>query len=68
MVISDGWWLIMGKKQILKNMSKNNKSRVKTSKEDNFSKFITTLAGIILLLILGYFLIGVFFTKEIDLS
>lgn len=58
----------MGKKQILKNMSKNNKSRVKTSKEDNFSKFITTLAGIILLLILGYFLIGVFFTKEIDLS
>lgn len=60
--------LFMGKKQILKNIDKNKKGRIKTEQEDNFNKFITTLAGIILLLILGYFLVGVFFTKEIDLG
>lgn len=33
---------------------------------DNVFSFVTTIGGIILLLIITYFIIGIFFTKEID--
>lgn len=56
------------KKQILKNMDKNNKNRHLSENEDNFYKFVTTIAVIILVLILAYLIIGVFFTKEIDFN
>lgn len=56
----------MSKKQILKNMEKNSKKNISSSEKDTFFKFITTLVILILVMILVYFLIGVFYTKEID--
>lgn len=56
----------MSKKQILKNIEKNSKNNIKKDGKDNYFKFVTTLAVMLLLLVLTYFLIGVFYTKEID--
>mgnify|MGYP004578836663 CR=1 FL=1 len=56
----------MKKKQILKNIEKNTKDSKSKGEKDVFFKFITTLVVLVLLGILVYFLIGVFYTKEID--
>ena len=56
----------MKKKQILKNIEKNTKDNKSKGEKDVFFKFITTLVVLVLLGILVYFLIGVFYTKEID--
>lgn len=56
----------MSKKQIIKNMKKNSKENVKSEEKDTYFKFVTTLAVTLLILVLVYFLIGVFYTKEID--
>ena len=58
----------MSKKQIMKNIEKNSKNNIKKGEKDSFFKFITTLMVMILIFILVYFLIGVFYTKEIDLN
>ena len=42
------------------------KNNIKKGEKDSFFKFITTLMVMILIFILVYFLIGVFYTKEID--
>ena len=55
----------MKKKQILKNIEKNTKDNKSKGEKDVFFKFITTLVVLVLLGILVYFLIGVFYTKEI---
>lgn len=56
----------MSKKQILKNIEKNSKNNIKKEGKDSYFKFVTTLAVMLLLFVLTYFLIGVFYTKEID--
>lgn len=56
----------MNKKQILKNIEKNSKNNTKKEEKDSYFKFVTTLAVMLLLFVLTYFLIGVFYTKEID--
>ena len=50
----------------MKNIEKNSKNNIKKGEKDSFFKFITTLMVMILIFILVYFLIGVFYTKEID--
>ena len=55
----------MNKKQITKNIKKNLKNNKKEEK-DGYFKFITTLTVMLLLFVLTYFLVGVFYTKEID--
>lgn len=56
----------MGKKQIMKNIEKNSKNNIKSEEKDTFYKFVTSLAIIILVLILCYLIIGIFVTKEIN--
>lgn len=58
----------MNKKQILKNMKKNNKDSKISEERDNYFKFVTTLAILLIVFILAYFLIGLLYTKEIDLK
>ena len=59
----------MSKKQIMKNIERNSKNNIKSSEEkDTFYKFVTSLAGIILVLILCYLIIGIFVTKEINFN
>lgn len=55
------------KKQKIK-LNKTKKSVISESNEDNVFRFITTIAGIILLLIAVYLIVGIFFTKEIDFN
>lgn len=55
----------MSKKQILKNIQKDKNDNKKIDERDNYFKFITTLAILLLIFILAYFLIGLFYTKEI---
>ena len=56
-------------KQIMKNIERNSKNNIKSSEEkDTFYKFVTSLAGIILVLILCYLIIGIFVTKEINFN
>lgn len=54
------------KKNIRRQIDKNISNKPKIEEDDKLGKFIATLAGIILLLIVVYFVIGLFFTKEID--
>lgn len=54
------------KKQIKRRINKNVKSDIDINENDNVFKFITTIVGIILILVATYFIIGIFFTKEID--
>lgn len=56
----------MNKKQILKNIERNSKNNIKGEEKDNYFKLVTTIAVMLLLFVLTYFLIGVFYTKEID--
>ena len=53
----------------MKNIKKNSKNNMKNSEEkDTFYKFVTSLAAIILVLILCYLIIGIFVTKEINFN
>ncbi len=56
----------MSKKQVIKNIKKNSKDNINIEQKDNFFKFVTTLMIMLLVVILVYFLIGVFYTKEIN--
>lgn len=56
----------MSKKQIIKNIKKNSKNNVKHGEKDNFYKFVTSLTVILIILIVGYLVIGIFVTKEIS--
>lgn len=56
----------MAKKEIKRNIKKNTSSKAATEAEDNFNTFVTTIAVIIITLVVSYLIIGVFFTKEIS--
>ena len=56
----------MSKKQILKNIQKDRESSSIKEQKDNYFKFITTLAILLIIFILSYFIIGFFYTKEIN--
>lgn len=56
----------MSKKQIIKNIKKNQKENSKTVEKDGFYKFVTTITGILLILIACYLVIGIFITKQIN--
>lgn len=47
-------------------MKKQNKDKIMNESDNKVFSFITTVAGIIILLIVVYLVIGIFFTKEID--
>jgi len=58
------------RKQLLKNMKKEKKLR-NTHVEDNdnlIGRFIGTIFGVLLVLVLGYLLVGIFITKTIKLG
>lgn len=57
----------MSKKQILKNIQKDQKNN-SVEEKDNYFKFITTLAILLIIFMLSYFIIGFFYTKEIDFN
>ena len=53
----------------MKNIQKDRKdNRSNSEGRDNYFKFITTLTILLILFILTYFLMGLFYTKEIDLN
>ncbi|MBO5183547.1 MAG: hypothetical protein J6B64_04010 [Bacilli bacterium] len=52
----------------MKNIEKNSKNNISKTGKDGYFKFITTLAVMLLILVLTYFLIGLFYTKEINLK
>lgn len=56
----------MSKKQILKNIQKDRKDNSLKEEKDVYFKFITTLAILLILFIISYFVIGYFYTKEIN--
>lgn len=56
----------MSKKQILKNIQKDRKNSTEKEAKDNYFKFITTLAILLIVFIISYFLIGFFYTNEIS--
>ena len=56
----------MSKKQILKNIQKDRKDSSIKEEKDNYFKFITTLAILLLVFIISYFIIGYFYTNEIS--
>lgn len=56
----------MTKKKNLKNIKKNKDVNETKNEKDTFFKFITTLVVLLLIFILVYFLIGLFYTKEIN--
>ena len=58
----------MSKKQIVKNMKKNEKENSKNEEKDGFYKFVTTITGILLILIGCYLVIGIFITKQISFN
>lgn len=58
----------MSKKQIMKNIQKEKKNSSLKEEKDTYFKFITTLAILLLVFVISYFLIGLFYTKEIDFS
>ena len=51
----------------MKNIQKDKKENAGEEK-DNYFKFITTLAILLVIFVLSYFLIGIFYTKEIDFN
>ena len=57
-----------GKKQILKNIQKDRKTTSDKEAKDNYFKFITTLAILLIVFISAYFAIGFFYTKEISFN
>lgn len=53
----------------MKNIQKDKKNdRSNSESRDNYFKFITTLTILLILFILTYFIMGLFYTKEIDLN
>lgn len=58
----------MNRKQLLKNIQKEKKNNKEIEQKDTYFKFITTLAILLIVFILAYFIIGLFYTKEIDLK
>ena len=52
---------------MLKNTKKEEDKKV-TEEKDNYFKFITTLAVLLIVFVLSYFIIGLFYTNEIDLN
>lgn len=58
----------MSKKQIVKNIKKNQKESSKNIEKDGFYKFVTTITGILLILIACYLIIGIFITKQISFN
>lgn len=58
----------MSKKQIMKNIQKEKKNSSIKEEKDTYFKFVTTLAILLLVFVISYFLIGLFYTKEIDFS
>ena len=58
----------MSKKQILKNIQKDRKNTSQKEEKDNYFKFITTLALLLIVFIVSYFLIGLFYTNEISFN
>lgn len=53
----------------MKNIQKDKKNnRANSESRDNYFKFITTLTILLILFILTYFIMGLFYTKEIDLN
>ena len=58
----------MSKKQILKNIQKDRETTTGKEEKDNYFKFITTLAILLIIFIISYFAIGFFYTKEIDFN
>ncbi|MBQ9023946.1 MAG: hypothetical protein IJ105_01850 [Bacilli bacterium] len=58
----------MSKKQIIKNIQKDREDSSLKKEKDNYFKFITTLAILLIIFILTYFIMGFFYTKEIDFS
>ncbi len=58
----------MSKKQIIKNIKRNQKNESKINEKDGFYKFVTSLTVIILILILCYVIIAIFVTKEINFN
>ncbi len=56
----------MSKKNIIKNINKENQTTSKKEEKDNYFKFITTLTILLLTFVVTYMLIGIFYTKEID--
>ena len=57
----------MSKKQIIKNIQKDKKENTSEGK-DTYFKFITTLAILLVIFVASYFLMGIFYTGEIDFS
>lgn len=49
-------------------MKKNQKENSKNVEKDGFYKFVTTMTGILLILIACYLVIGIFITKEISFN
>ncbi len=58
----------MSRKQILKNIKKSTKNNKIIRQSDMFYKFVTTIAAVLLTLVLCYLIIGVFMTKEINVK
>lgn len=55
------------KKQIKRNINKiKSGNNINIDDNDNFFDFVSTIVGIIVLLLATYFIVGIFFTKEID--
>lgn len=52
----------------MKNIQKEKKNKITVEERDNYFKFVTTLAILLLAFVLTYFLIGLFYTKEIDFN
>ena len=55
----------MNRKQVLKNMKKNKKDNKVVEDESVVSRFIFTVGSFLILLIIGYLIIGIFVTKTI---
>ncbi len=56
----------MSKKNIIKNIDRKNKNSSSNETKDNYFRFVTTLAVLLLVFVISYLIIGIFITKEID--
>ena len=52
----------------MKNIQKEKKNKITVEEKANYFKFVTTLAILLLAFVVTYFLIGLFYTKEIDFN
>lgn len=58
----------MNRKKMIKELKKNKKNNKEITEENYINRFIGTIFGLIIISIIGYFLVGVFLTKSIDLK